>query len=190
MEGPDEPETAIPGETEPVHAEEDAVAPVETTKKDDSLLTVDQARDRLESKLQHSSNSNEDNKDALLFDSIQLILKDHDHLKEKVGKLKSLLGRSAKAQRETKVEMDATQKRLDQALAEVQKLQQKMEKLSNRPSHMVRLLCLSIHSTGVFFRLRSVVTRMCSSSSCCFVSMNEFYRNYWPTLKPTLIGRY
>ncbi|GAX10345.1 hypothetical protein FisN_3Lh552 [Fistulifera solaris] len=136
MEGPDEPEAAIPGEIEPVHAEEDAVAPVETTTKDDSLLTVDQARDRLESKLQHSSISIEDNKDALLFDSIQLILKDHDHLKEKVGKLKSLLGRSAKAQRETKVEMDATQKRLDQALAEVQKLQQKMEKLSNRPSHM------------------------------------------------------
>jgi chromosome segregation ATPase len=145
MDGPDEPEaakSAIPGDTVPeaAPAEDDIVAPAETTKTDDSLLTVDQARDRLESKLQQSSNgSSEDSKDALLFDSIQLILKDHDHLKEKVGKLKSLLGRSAKAQRETKVEMDATQKRLDQALVEVQKLQQKMEKLSNRPSHMVRL---------------------------------------------------
>lgn len=106
-------------------------------------LTVDQARDRLETKLSSSSSNNnynnDDSKDSLLFDSIQLVLKDHDTLKEKVGKLKSLLGRSAKAQRESKVEMDATQKRLDQALQEIQTLKRKVEKLSNRPSHMVRM---------------------------------------------------
>lgn len=110
----------------------------DTATHDDALITVDQARNRLETKLQQQQQPSNPEETLLLFDSIQLILKDHDALKEKVGKLKSLLGRSAKAQREAKVEMDATQKKLDQALNEVQKLKRKIEKLSNRPSHMVR----------------------------------------------------
>lgn len=57
-------------------------------------------------------------------------------LKEKIAKLKSLLGRSAKAQREAKVELEVTQKRLDQALREIDRLQKKIDKLANRPTHM------------------------------------------------------
>ena len=142
MEVPDDAPEDLPNE--PVKAEEEAeaTAATATNNKDDSShpsFTVDQARHRLETTLQHSVHNNaEDSKDALLFDSIQLVLKDHDQLKDKVGKLKSLLGRSAKAQRESKVEMDATQKRLDQALQEIQLLNKKVEKLSNRPSPMVR----------------------------------------------------
>ena len=63
------------------------------------------------------------------------ILKEHTALKEKVDKLKSLLGRSAKAQRETKVDFEASQKRLSQAMREIERLNQRLEKLQNRPSH-------------------------------------------------------
>jgi myosin heavy subunit len=67
---------------------------------------------------------------------LQILLKDYDSLKEKVGKLKSLLGRSAKAQREAKVELDSTQKRLDASLREIDRLNKKIDKLANRPTHM------------------------------------------------------
>jgi hypothetical protein len=69
-------------------------------------------------------------------ETLQVILKDHDALKDKTGKLKSLLGRSAKAQREAKVDLDATQKRLDQSLREIDRLNKKIDKLANRPTHM------------------------------------------------------
>jgi DNA repair ATPase RecN len=70
------------------------------------------------------------------------ILKEYASLKEKVDKLKSLLGRSAKAQRETKVDLDAAQKRLSQALREIERLNQKLDKLQSRPTHckLFRLL--------------------------------------------------
>jgi septation ring formation regulator EzrA len=67
--------------------------------------------------------------------AVKAMLKEHASLKEKVDKLKSLLGRSAKAQRETKVDFEATQKRLSQALREIERLNQKLEKLQSRPTH-------------------------------------------------------
>jgi hypothetical protein len=72
---------------------------------------------------------------------IKAILKEHVSLKDKVDKLKSLLGRSAKAQRETKVDSDATQKRLSQALREIERLNQKLEKLQSRPTHRKSIIC-------------------------------------------------
>lgn len=69
-------------------------------------------------------------------EKLRILLKDYDALKDKVGKLKSLLGRSAKAQREAKVDLEATQKRLDQALREIERLNKKIDKLANRPTHM------------------------------------------------------
>lgn len=63
------------------------------------------------------------------------ILKEHSSLKEKVDKLKSLLGRSAKAQREAKIDLEATQKRLSQSLREIERLNQKLDKLQSRPTH-------------------------------------------------------
>mmetsp|Transcript_20802 Transcript_20802/g.29364 ORF Transcript_20802/g.29364 Transcript_20802/m.29364 type:complete len:536 (-) Transcript_20802:776-2383(-) len=68
--------------------------------------------------------------------ALQSMMRDHVALRDKVGKLKSLLGRSAKAQREAKMELEATQKRLDQALREVDRLSQKVERLQTRPTHM------------------------------------------------------
>jgi hypothetical protein len=67
---------------------------------------------------------------------LMTVVKDHDALKEKISKLKSLLGRSAKAQREAKVDLDATQKKLEAALREVERLALKLDKLANRPTHM------------------------------------------------------
>ena len=67
--------------------------------------------------------------------AIKSILTEHAALKDKTDKLKALLGRSAKAQRETKVDLEATQKRLTQALREIERLNQKLEKLQTRPTH-------------------------------------------------------
>lgn len=67
--------------------------------------------------------------------SITSVLKEHALLKQKIDKLKSLLGRSAKAQRETKIDLDSSQKRLGQALREIDRLNQKLEKLQSRPTH-------------------------------------------------------
>lgn len=68
--------------------------------------------------------------------SLQGMMRDHAALKEKVNKLKSLLGRSAKAQREAKMELEGTSKKLEQALKEIERLNSKLEKLANRPTHM------------------------------------------------------
>lgn len=69
-------------------------------------------------------------------DALDVVLKEADGLKEKVAKLKSLLGRSAKAQRESKAEATASQQRLDKALKEIDRLNRKVDKLANRPTHM------------------------------------------------------
>lgn len=68
--------------------------------------------------------------------ALQGMMREHLALRDKVSKLKSLLGRSAKAQREAKVELEQTQKRLVQTEREVDRLTQKVEKLANRPTHM------------------------------------------------------
>lgn len=68
--------------------------------------------------------------------ALQGMMRDHVALRDKVSKLKSLLGRSAKAQREAKMELEGTQKRLEQAVRENEHLNSKLERLSNRPTHM------------------------------------------------------
>jgi hypothetical protein len=68
--------------------------------------------------------------------SLQGMMRDHAALKEKVNKLKSLLGRSAKAQREAKMELEGTTKKLEHAMREIERLSTKVEKLANRPTHM------------------------------------------------------
>jgi hypothetical protein len=97
-------------------------------------LSVDEARAELATWI------NKNNKPPLLStdeaSTLNVLLKEFDSQKEKVVKLKSLLGRSAKAQRESKVDLDATQKRLDHALREIDRLNKKIDKLANRPTHM------------------------------------------------------
>jgi hypothetical protein len=92
------------------------------------ILSPDQVREQLSHLTESSSHVD--------IAKLDVLLKDYDSLKEKVGKLKSLLGRSAKAQREAKVELDATQKRLDASLREIDRLNKKIDKLANRPTHM------------------------------------------------------
>ena len=67
---------------------------------------------------------------------IKVLLSDHDALKDKIGKLKSLLGRSAKAQREAKIELETTQKKYQEASLEVERLRAKVDRLATRPTHM------------------------------------------------------
>jgi hypothetical protein len=68
--------------------------------------------------------------------AIQHVLKEHVALREKVVKLKSLLGRSAKAQREHKIELDTCRSKLKESTEQVEKLSQKVETLASRPTHM------------------------------------------------------
>lgn len=74
--------------------------------------------------------------DADSSSSLQQLFRENEALKEKVVKLKALLGRSAKAQRETKVELDATSKKLDATFKENERLNAKIDKLASRPTHM------------------------------------------------------
>ncbi len=57
-------------------------------------------------------------------------------LREKNDKLKSLLGRSAKAQRDAKHELERTKRLYESIKVENEKLDQRVEALANRPTHM------------------------------------------------------
>jgi hypothetical protein len=119
-------------ETQPSFKTTSSSAPAKTKSSSSSAPpSVEKVRENL------SSWVNDGNKlDDGDSSELRILLKDYDSLKDKVTKLKSLLGRSAKAQREAKVELEATQKRLDQALREIDRLQRKIDKLANRPTHM------------------------------------------------------
>eukprot|EP00978_Attheya_sp_CCMP212_P032755 scaffold129340_cov36-Attheya_sp.AAC.1 len=68
--------------------------------------------------------------------ALQAILKENVAIKEKVTKLKSLLGRSAKAQREAKLELDAAKAKLVDSHQQILALQTRVESLASRPTHM------------------------------------------------------
>jgi hypothetical protein len=101
-----------------------------TPASNGTLLTTDRAREEVGRLLNNAILSKVD------CDAIDILLKDYDSLREKTTKLKSLLGRSAKAQREAKVDLDASQKRLDHANREIERLNKKIDKFANRPTHM------------------------------------------------------
>eukprot|EP00537_Pseudo-nitzschia_pungens_P006183 CAMPEP_0172371582 /NCGR_PEP_ID=MMETSP1060-20121228/43642_1 /TAXON_ID=37318 /ORGANISM="Pseudo-nitzschia pungens, Strain cf. cingulata" /LENGTH=461 /DNA_ID=CAMNT_0013097261 /DNA_START=88 /DNA_END=1469 /DNA_ORIENTATION=+ len=112
-----------------------APAPHSTSKKvSKSTTSLDDANEEL-AQLIISGKIKSD--DALC---LKATLKEHVSLKEKVEKLKSLLGRSAKAQREAKVDSEAAQKRLGQAMKEIERLNKKLDKLQTRPSHLDLLM--------------------------------------------------
>jgi hypothetical protein len=67
---------------------------------------------------------------------LQSILRENAALKEKVSKLKALLARSAKAGKDSKNELEAHRKLLDVAKKEVERLNERVESLANRPTHM------------------------------------------------------
>ena len=69
--------------------------------------------------------------------ALQSMLREIATGKEKVGKLKSLLGQSTTAQRESKVELEHTQKCLREAeKLVVEKHQKKVDNLATHPTHM------------------------------------------------------
>ena len=96
--------------------------------------TLDNANEEL-SKLIISGKVTSDN-----VQSLRTALNEHVALIEKVEKLKSLLGRSAKAQREAKIDSESSQKKLVQALREIERLNRKLDKLQTRPTHMDLLM--------------------------------------------------
>jgi len=113
-----------------------AVSTTQSTPKTTSKQThtLDDANEEL-SQLIISGNIKSDDVRCL-----KIALKEHVSLKEKVEKLKSLLGRSAKAQREAKIDSEASQKRLVQALREIERLNKKLDTLQTRPTHMDLLM--------------------------------------------------
>ena len=68
--------------------------------------------------------------------SLQSTLRENATLKEKNGKLKSLLGRSAKAQRDAKHELEHMKRQYEELRAENERLERRVEQLANRPTHM------------------------------------------------------
>lgn len=68
--------------------------------------------------------------------SLQSILRENSTLKDKNGKLKSLLGRSAKAQRDAKHELEHMKKQYEELRGENERLERRVEQLANRPTHM------------------------------------------------------
>lgn len=68
--------------------------------------------------------------------SLQTVIRDNVALRDKVTKLKSLLGRSAKTQKEAKVELNAARSKLEESRREVERLHRRVEHLESRPTHM------------------------------------------------------
>ncbi|KAL3788208.1 hypothetical protein HJC23_004675 [Cyclotella cryptica] len=68
--------------------------------------------------------------------SLQSTLRENATLKEKNAKLKSLLGRSAKAQRDAKHELEHMKKQFEELRGENERLERRVEQLANRPTHM------------------------------------------------------
>mmetsp|Transcript_31755 Transcript_31755/g.47859 ORF Transcript_31755/g.47859 Transcript_31755/m.47859 type:complete len:634 (+) Transcript_31755:72-1973(+) len=68
--------------------------------------------------------------------TLQSILRENATLKEKNSKLKSLLGRSAKAQRDAKNELEQLKKLYEELGREKERLEHRVEVLANRPTHM------------------------------------------------------
>ena len=108
-----------------------STAAASSTTSAPRMPSIDEALTAIESMFADGRVSNAQDRICL-----QVLMKDHDNLKEKIAKLKSLLGRSAKAQREAKVELDVCQKKLTEANKEVERLTQKVDKLATRPTHM------------------------------------------------------
>ena len=68
--------------------------------------------------------------------ALQNLLRENASLKEKNNKLKSLLGRSAKSQRDAKNELEQMKKQHESTKAENDRLEKRVEVLANRPTHM------------------------------------------------------
>ncbi|KAL9189218.1 hypothetical protein ACHAXT_011708 [Thalassiosira profunda] len=68
--------------------------------------------------------------------ALQNLLRENATLKEKNNKLKSLLGRSAKAQRDAKNELEQMKRLYEAARTENDRLEKRVEVLANRPTHM------------------------------------------------------
>jgi hypothetical protein len=114
----------------PAHAQAPAGGTTGGSAAKKAAYTLDDANEELSQLLISGKAASEDVR------SLRAVLTEHVSLREKVEKLKSLLGRSAKAQREAKVDSEAAQKRLAQAMREIERLHQKVDKLQTRPSHL------------------------------------------------------
>jgi chromosome segregation ATPase len=67
---------------------------------------------------------------------LQSVLRENAVLKDKITKLKTLLSRSAKVSKETKLDLEQHKRLLDVAKKEVERLNVRIEDLASRPTHM------------------------------------------------------
>ena len=105
-------------------------ATVRTAPAAPSQALLDQANEELAFLLTHGKI----NQSEVM--ALQKVLRENATLKEKVGKLKSLLARSAKAQKEAKAELVGTRRRHEEAVGEVRRLTARVDSLASRPTHM------------------------------------------------------
>eukprot|EP00592_Proboscia_alata_P018834 CAMPEP_0194420752 /NCGR_PEP_ID=MMETSP0176-20130528/20035_1 /TAXON_ID=216777 /ORGANISM="Proboscia alata, Strain PI-D3" /LENGTH=292 /DNA_ID=CAMNT_0039228535 /DNA_START=108 /DNA_END=983 /DNA_ORIENTATION=- len=95
-----------------------------------TLLALENAFASLASLLQ----TNQISQDSVIV--FQNLIRENYQLKEKISKLKNLLQRSAKAQKDSKAETSAVKKELEVSQRDVGVLRDRMELLVNRPSHL------------------------------------------------------
>lgn len=91
---------------------------------------IDQANEELAFLLTHGKINQSE------VTALQKVIRENVALKEKVAKLKSLLARSAKAQKDAKVELEGTRRRLEESNGEVRRLTARVDNLASRPTHM------------------------------------------------------
>ena len=115
------PSKPAPAAAEAVHKHQPPAAP--------SAL-IDQANEELAFLLTHGKI----NQSEVM--ALQKVIRENVALKEKVAKLKSLLARSAKAQKDAKVELEGTRRRLEESNGEVRRLTARVDSLASRPTHM------------------------------------------------------
>ena len=114
----------------PTQTQPQQPAAVRTAPAAPSHALLDQANEELAFLLTHGKI----NQSEVM--ALQKVLRENVTLKEKVGKLKSLLARSAKAQKEAKAELEGTRRRHEEAVGEVRRLTARVDSLASRPTHM------------------------------------------------------
>ena len=67
---------------------------------------------------------------------LQSILRENAALHQKISKLKLLLSRSSKANKDTKADLETHKKLLEKSHVEISRLQVRLESMANRPTHM------------------------------------------------------
>ena len=118
------------------HSNSTTVTPANTNTSNNHNNATNSPLENARNEVQQLMEQKEFGDDEPTVSAIQTLFRENEAMKEKVTKLKTLLGRSAKAQRDLKVEMEQLQKKYDSSHKENGKLQSRIHQLSARPTHL------------------------------------------------------